>query len=580
MGVAGEPAAGRQVRRTPDPQRQLPLALLDAHGLPKRLVLESAGHVDDHLTARKPALAGAVDVGVGALPEHDVAAHVQMPAADVLVDVVVVTVRLVRNTFRGTEVHPARHRASGRVVQHLDVHPVAAGVDELDPNPIVRGLPVAFDVAPAHPAELLALAADHEGRRRESCDRGVRGTGGRPPLARAVAGTVVLGRNRLRIAGHATVDLEVQHGVTFRDLVVGDHQPDRPSRRTDERMLVEVPEGDAADDERQTAGNDLQAFDHGVRLGVLPLPQVERLRPALVVLGHPEAGHPPATLEAGRIAVLGVADRQERVAPPRVADDLDLEAFPDRHLDGAPTGQVEDVVGDVGADAVSGGTARLQQPVRDDHVPRRLADVDRHRFGGRHEAAVLRGSFGTDEERQTAQGHLAERGFLVSAEDFDACVAHGLEREWFVAGHCPIVPPCPWRGKRFHPGPSPVHPAAVQVRSRLALLALSLPAALLSGTANAAGPAPSGTAKADDFVRVCGTRLCLHDRPFEVRGATTYGHYDDPGTEVRPARRDHPDHRGLEAEPELRREPRQQRHRPDVHLRHRSPVPADVRGST
>ncbi|GAA2760203.1 hypothetical protein GCM10009872_55640 [Actinopolymorpha rutila] len=72
----------------------------------------------------------------------------------------------------------------------------------------------------------------------------------------------------------------------------------------------------------------------------------------------------------------------------------------------------------------------------------------------------------------------------------------------------------------------------------MALLTLSLPAALLPGTANAAS-APGGTAAAGDFVRVCGTRLCLHGHPFEVRGATAYSHYDDPRAEVTLARRAH-----------------------------------------
>ena len=83
------------------------------HGLAERLVLEAARHVDEHVAARQPALAGAVDVGVGDLPEPDVAADVEVPGAEVRVDVVVVAVRLVRHA--GGERKCTRH-GTGRPV--------------------------------------------------------------------------------------------------------------------------------------------------------------------------------------------------------------------------------------------------------------------------------------------------------------------------------------------------------------------------------------------------------------------------------------------------------------------------------
>jgi hypothetical protein len=52
-------------RVAPQPEHQLALARLDVHARAQRFVLEAAGHVDQDLPAGEPALAVAVDVGVG-----------------------------------------------------------------------------------------------------------------------------------------------------------------------------------------------------------------------------------------------------------------------------------------------------------------------------------------------------------------------------------------------------------------------------------------------------------------------------------------------------------------------------------
>ena len=114
------------------PKIQQLLTRLDPHRLPERLVLEPAGHVHHDVAARQPALAGAVDVGVAALAQPDVAADVVVPAAEILGDVMVVAVRLVGDSRRRTEMDPARHRPPGRVVDDADVHPVAAALGELE----------------------------------------------------------------------------------------------------------------------------------------------------------------------------------------------------------------------------------------------------------------------------------------------------------------------------------------------------------------------------------------------------------------------------------------------------------------
>ena len=63
--------------------------------------------------------------------------------AEVGVDVVVVPVRLVRDAVGRAEVDAARHRSTGRVVDHRHVHPVAPLLEHLDPQA------VAFDRRPA-----------------------------------------------------------------------------------------------------------------------------------------------------------------------------------------------------------------------------------------------------------------------------------------------------------------------------------------------------------------------------------------------------------------------------------------------
>ena len=102
VGVSAVPALGLHVGPALQPQRQLPLAGLYRDLGPQRLVLEAAGNVDYHLAARKPALAGAVDVGVGYLPQAGVAPYVDVPGAQVGVDLIVVAVRLVRHAVPAT----------------------------------------------------------------------------------------------------------------------------------------------------------------------------------------------------------------------------------------------------------------------------------------------------------------------------------------------------------------------------------------------------------------------------------------------------------------------------------------------
>ena len=190
VGVAGPPAAGGHVGGAVEAEGEFALAGFDPHGFAQRCVFEAAGHVDDHVSAGEPALAGAVDVGVGLLAEADVAADVVVPAAEVLVDVVVVAVWLVGDAFGGAEVHPAGDLLAGGVVEHGDVYPVAAGVDEFEAYLVGCGVAVVFEVGPGDLAEFgVALAYGHGGRG-QCGDVGVGGAGrcGRVACARSRAG--------------------------------------------------------------------------------------------------------------------------------------------------------------------------------------------------------------------------------------------------------------------------------------------------------------------------------------------------------------------------------------------------------
>lgn len=80
----------------------------------------------------------------------------------------------------------------------------------------------------------------------------------------------------------------------------------------------------------------------------------------------------------------------------------------------------------------------------------------------------------------------------------------------------------------------------MRVQSRRLVVAWAVAVVLLtagvsSATAGAAPASPPG----DQFVRACGTQLCLHGRAFVIHGATAYGEYGNPVREVALARRAH-----------------------------------------
>ncbi len=341
---------------------------------------------------------------------------------------IVVAVRLVRNPRGRPEMDPARHRAPGRFVDDGDVHPVAARFGQFEADPAGLGPAVALEVAPAHPAELVAAPPHGHGRRRQGGDRRERGLAFRRPPA----GAVVRAWQRLRVRRHAPVDVDVEHAFA----PVAGHQPDRHGRPADERVLVNVAGGDGGDDEAGAARHELDPLDRSLRMRILPAPQVIAGRVGHRVLGQARPRLAPGALEPRQLVVLGVGDGQERLAAPARRHHLDLEPLPDRGGHDLAAGQVEAVLGDRLPDRVAGRPARLEQPVRDDHPRRQAADRDRDRGGGQQEARTGRRRLRPDQERQAAQLCPAEgdvAGFVT--EDVEAGVAGGGQVDGLIARH-------------------------------------------------------------------------------------------------------------------------------------------------
>ena len=261
-------------------QGQLPLPRFDVHPGAQGLVLEPPRHVHDDLAARQPPLAAAVDVGVGDLSEAEIAADVDMPGAQVGVDLVVVSVGLVGNAFGGAEVDAAGDRFAAVVVEDGNVNPVAPAVEKLDPH--ARGFHhlLLLHVAPPDLTHLLlALLHRHRCRR----NGGYFDVGGARLwiLRLAPAGEIIadeLVRRRcgqwMDVGRRPPVHFHAEIERFLRVLGAGEDQARFALPVLHEGMLVEVGKGKAGDDEARTGGDDLQGLDRTVRMGVLPGPQV------------------------------------------------------------------------------------------------------------------------------------------------------------------------------------------------------------------------------------------------------------------------------------------------------------------
>ena len=274
--VAAVPALRVQVAPALDAQRQLALSRLDADRLPQRLVLVTAGDVDDNLPARQPPLAGPVDAGVGNLAQAHVAADVHVPCAHVGVDLVVKAVGLVRHSLRRAEVDPARYGPAGVVVQDGDVDPVLSGVDQFKPHAGGLDTPRLGNLAPPRAAYLLAALLDGDRGRRH---------GGHLHVGRAGAGALLLSpalelvaeeaggvliRERVRVGSRAPVHLDAHVERPRGALRVLEDDLHRAARLPREGALVDVPQRDCGHHERMPLRYKLDRRDGPARVRVVP----------------------------------------------------------------------------------------------------------------------------------------------------------------------------------------------------------------------------------------------------------------------------------------------------------------------
>ena len=160
MGVSAEPASCVHVYPALDAKIQPLLPRLDSHFRPQRLVLESARHIHDHIAPWQPAFAPTVNVGVGDLTHAHIATHVYVPSVEVGIDLIVMSVRLIRNPFRRSEVDPARHRPAGVVVYNRHLHPVAPAVHQLDACPWSLSQSILLDLSPRKEGDGLTILLD------------------------------------------------------------------------------------------------------------------------------------------------------------------------------------------------------------------------------------------------------------------------------------------------------------------------------------------------------------------------------------------------------------------------------------
>ena len=155
-------------------------------------VLKPSGHVDEDVASRQPPLTGPVDARVSDVPKPDVAPDVDVPGAQVGVDVVVVPVGLERHPLGAAEVHAARDGAPSLGVEDSDVGPVPAPVRKLETGHSLHDRLASLEVGPTNLGQLLAVLVQGDGGRRERSHLDVRAAVG--PAAPAGNVGLVLGR--------------------------------------------------------------------------------------------------------------------------------------------------------------------------------------------------------------------------------------------------------------------------------------------------------------------------------------------------------------------------------------------------
>ena len=201
-------------------------------------------------------------------------------------------------------------------------------------------------------------------------------------------------------------------------------------------MLINVAGRDAGHDEPGAARDELDPFDRPFRMRIFPAPQVVSGGPSHGVLHQADPGFVPSARPTRQVAVAGVGDGEERQTAPYRRHHLDFEPLSDARDHDLAADQVKRILCDGLSDGVTGWCARLEQPMRDDHPPRKPTDPDRRRGAGQQQAPLRRRRLRPDQERQAAQVHPPERNITrLIAKNLHTGVADSGQVYWLIARH-------------------------------------------------------------------------------------------------------------------------------------------------
>ena len=126
MGIAGVPAASVSIRPSLQTQFKFALTRLDLKFRPQWLIFKSTRHVDLDSTRWQPPLARTIDIRIRNLIQTHITANIYMPRVMPSIEMAMVAVRLIGNTFRRAEMNPTRDHLARSIVENARMNPVSA----------------------------------------------------------------------------------------------------------------------------------------------------------------------------------------------------------------------------------------------------------------------------------------------------------------------------------------------------------------------------------------------------------------------------------------------------------------------
>ena len=235
---------------------------------------------------------------------------------------VVVAVRLEWHTQKVTEVHSARHGASGGLIDDPCMYPVSARIRKLQSSRTTRNRPARFELGPTDVDHFPVVPADLDGGRGESRYLDIRTTSctASPPRDSAF----FLLRKGLHEGGHAAVYFHLHVVVTA---LHADH--DWSSGNAHERVLLCAAKRDGAKSEWKISRYQLKIPKRQVRVWILPGPQEILLRRSLRRLRLTPSSHLEEPFKAWVETVGLIREGQEWEKVPERAHLLDFEPLTD-----------------------------------------------------------------------------------------------------------------------------------------------------------------------------------------------------------------------------------------------------------